>query len=354
MIVVLMLATGCNNEIENQQGRIIVDAMGREVHVPEKINKIVATGSAPRMIAYMGLEEKVVGFSGLDWENITPMTAYAYTKKDVWEDLPIVGSDAYGNTEYYPESIIEVDPDVIFTTWSEEIANEIETKTNIPVIILPEGTLFGDDYDEALRLIGEACYEEERAEEVINYIDSILNDLDNRTKNIPDNDKPTVISAAATYNGPKGIDGIRPNDPVLKALNAKNLAYNEEYGNKLGVQVDKEQILIWDPEYIFCDYEGVPLVLQDYEKNEEYYKELKAFENQKIYQHPSSTSYFTNVELPLCTGYFIGKILYPEEFSDIDIDEKVDEIVEFMLGAEGYSEVLKEYGGYYEEIDFEK
>ncbi len=344
-----ILITGCGSQ-EDTEGRTITDAAGREVIVPEDVERIIATGSSPRMISYMRLEDKVVGASGMDWENVTPMTTYAYVNKEKWKDLPVVGSDAFGNTDYYPETMIEADPDVIFTTWTEDIAEDIQTKTGVPVVVLPEGVLFGDDYNEALRLIGKVTKEEERAEEIIDFIDGVLADLGTRTKDIPEEDKPSVISAAATYNGAKGIDGIRPNDPLLTALNANNPAENEEYGTTLGVQVDKEQILLWDPDYIFCDFTGVPLVKQDEKENPRFYEELTAYEENQMYQHPSSTSYFTNVELPLCTGYFIGKTLYPDEFSDVNIDEKTDEIIEFMLGAENFSDTLKDYGGYYEEI----
>ncbi len=345
----MVFAVGCSGN-DRAEGRIVVDGLGREVIVPETIETIVATGSSPRMIAYMGLSDKVVGASGMDWESVTPMTAYAYVNKEKWEDLPVVGSDAFGNTDYYPEVMIEAGPDVIFTTWSEDIANDIENKTGIPVVVLPEGTLFGEDYNQALRIIGETTGEEARAEEVIGYIDDVLADLDNRTKNIDESDRPTVISAAATYNGAKGIDGIRPNDPLLKALNANNPAEDEDYGTVLGIQVDKEQILLWDPDYIFCDFTGVPIVKEDFRENPSYYEELKAYKEGNIYQHPSSTSYFTNVELPLATGYFIGKTLYPSEFADVNIDDKVDEIIEFMLGEENYSQDIKDYGGYYQKL----
>ncbi len=346
-----LIITGCTTDSEDEATKVVVDALGREVTVPEDIDRILATGSSPRMIAYMGLSDKVVGTSGMDWESVTPMTAYAYVNQDAWEELPLVGRDNNGTT-YYPEMMIETAPDVIFSSWSEDIINDIEEKTGVPVVAIPYGTLFGEDYNEALRIIGETTDTEDRAEEIITYIDGVLVDLDDRTKDIPDSEKPSVISAAATYNGAKGIDGIRPNDPLLTALNANNPAYDESYGNQLGVQVDKEQIIEWNPDYIFCDYTGVEILKDDYAENPAYYEELTAFNNGNMYIHPSSTSYMTNVELPLATGYYIGKTLYPEAFEDIDIDEKTDEIVEFMLGEENYSDTLKEFGGYYGDLTF--
>ncbi len=51
--------------------------------------------------------------------------------------------------------------------------------------------------------------------------------------------------------------------------------------------------------------------------------------------------------------YFLGKILYPKEFKDIDPVEKADEIYEFILGVKLYDEMAKKFGGYIE-IDLEK
>ena len=126
------------------------------------------------MITYLGLANKVVGYSGSDPANVTPVTAYAYANKEVWADIPIVGTDSAGATAYYAEEIISVHPDVILCTYTGELADEIQTKTGTPVIVLPQGTLFGADYEQALRLIGDVCGVEERAEEVIAYINDCL------------------------------------------------------------------------------------------------------------------------------------------------------------------------------------
>ncbi len=363
LVFLLMLGlSACTDANNNQEEtsldkkstytRVITDALGREVEIPAEINTIVPLGNTPRMIAYLGLADKVVGISGFDANDVSPLTAYAYANKELWTNLPIVGTDSFGNTDYYPEVIISVDPDVILCTYTEDIVKDIETKTNIPVIAVGQGTLFGEDYEQSLRILGEVCGVEERAEELIEYINATLADLNARTADIAEEDRPTVLSAAATFKGTHGIEGVRINDPVLDAINANNIAADSTLGNATVVEIDREQILLWDPDYIFCDYGGVALVQQDAAQNPDYYAQLSAYNNGHIYQYPSSTSYFSNVEIPLANCYFVGSIIYPEQFADIDIEAKANEICAFFLGVDDYMSVLNDYGANYGPVEF--
>lgn len=331
--------------------QIVVDALGREVEVPLEVNRIVALSNVPRMVVFLGLADKVVGYSGMDPEKVTPQTAYAYATKELWADVPIVGTDAAGNTDYYPEQIISVQPDVILCGYAQDDAEQLAAQTGIPVVSVSMGTLFQEDYNEALRLIAKVCGVEDRAEEVITYVNDCLEDLDTRTRDIPDEEKPSCLAAAATFKGAHGIEGVRMNDQILAAVNAKDVTAGQVEG-VTSMEVDLEQILAWNPDFIFCDYGGVKLVQNNVAENPDFYAQLKAFNNNQIYQYPSSTSYYSNLEIPLANCYFVGKLLYPEQFADIDVTEKANEIFKFFLGADNYMEVLEDTGSGYTTIDF--
>ena len=338
---------------ETSKTRVVTDALGREVEIPAEVNKIVALSNVPRMVVYLGLADRVVGYSGTDPESVTPLTAYAYVVKDLWADVPIVGTDAGGNTDYYPEEIIATHPDVIICCYTEDVVKDLEMQTGIPVVSVATGNLFEDDYDQSLRIIGEVCGVEDRAKEVIAYIDSCLADLNKRTSGIADADKPMALSAAATFKGVHGIEGVRIKDQVFTAVNAVNIAAQDTTDdNSTAVEVDKEQILAWNPDYIFCDYGGVQLVKQDAEANPDFYAQLKAYNGGHIYQYPSSTSYYSNVEIPLANCYFVGSVLYPEQFADVDLTAKANEIFKFFLGVDDYMSVLENYGASYGPVDF--
>lgn len=357
----LLIFAGCGNSGTNESGeanpdgdsnqgtRIITDYFGREVEVPEKVEKIVPLGNAPRMVAYLGLADQVVGLGGMNRENITPVTAYAYAFQDLWADIPIVGTDAAGATDYYPEEIIALQPDVIFCSYTKELADEIQNKTGTPVVAIPMGTLFEKDYEEALTLIADVCGVPEKAVEVIAYINDCLKDLARRTAGLLETDKPSILGAAATFKGAHGIEGVYINYPVFATIGANDVT--KEISEKdSAVIIDKEQVLGWDPQFIFFDSGGVGLVQEDYAKNPGFYRELTAVNQENLYQYPSSTSYYSNVEIPIVNSYYVGSILFPEQFADLDFRNQANEVFKFFLGVDDYLNELEKAGAGYEKV----
>ena len=329
--------------------RTITDSLGRVVEIPSTVEKIVPLGNTPRMITYLGLADKAVGISGLDSDSVTPVQAYAYANKDLWADLPIVGTDAYGATDYYPEEIISVNPNVILCTYTEELADDIQRQTGIPVVAVPMGTLFGEDYEEALRILGDVCGVKDRAEEVISYINDCLDDLKTRTADIPDGDKPTVLGAAATFKGTHGIEGVYTKYAVFEAITANDVT--EGISDTTGaLLVDKEQVIGWNPQMIFLDSGGVNLVKTDYAENSDFYAQLTAVQDGNLYQYPSSTAYYSNVEIPIVNSYYVASILHPEQFKDIVFEEKAGEIFKFFIGDGDYLSTLENAGAGYGKV----
>lgn len=337
---------------DNADTKVITDALGREVTVPTEVDAIVVLGNTPRMATYLGLADKVVGYSGMDADRITPLTAYAYVTKDDWADVSVVGTDSMGNTSYNSEEIILTGADVIFCTATSDVADQLQRETGIPCVAVSQGTLFGEDFEQSLLTIADVCGVTERAEAIISYVDECFAELASRTADIPESNRHTVLSAAATFRGAHGIDGIRVNDPVMLSVNAVNLAdADAESDAANSYTVDKEQILTWDPEYIFMDSGGVSLVRQDYADHPEFYAELDAFRNGRMYQYPSSTSYYDNMEISLANCYYVGSVLYPEQFANVDFEAKAGEIFDFFLGEPDYVNTLADYGAYYGTVD---
>jgi len=358
LILVVVLTTavlcGCGEGpagAPEGETRTITDMLGREVEIPATVETIVPLANTPRMITYLGLADRAVGIGGMSFDDIDPVTAYAYANKELWSKVPIVGTDAMGATDYYPEEIIKVNPDVILCSYTAELADEIETQTGIPVVAVPMGTLFGEDYEEALRLLADVCGVPEKAEAVIDFMNGCLQDLAERTAHIPEADKPSVLGAAATYKGVHGIESVYVRYAVFEAINAKDMTAGVT-GEADAVLIDKEKIIEWDPDYIFLDSGGVKLVQQDFEENRDFYTHLAAFRNKKVYQYPSSTSYYSNVEIPLVNSYYVGSILFPEKFADIDFAEKANEIFKVFLGADEYLNELNASGLGYRQVTF--
>ena len=337
---------------EESGGRVVEDALGREVRVPETVESIVVLGNTPRMAVYLGLADMVAGYSGLARESVTPLAAYAYVTLDDWAEVPSVGTDSGGNTAYYSEEIILTNADVIFCTATGDVADELQRETGIPCLSVSQGTLFGEDMEQSLRIMAEVCGVQERAEAIFDYVDGCFAELESLTGGIPESERKTALPAAATFRGTHGIEGVRANDPVMLSVNALNAADALSDGYE-SFTVDKEQILAWNPEYIFLDSGGVPLVRQDYAAHSDYYAELSAVALGRVYQYPSSTSYYDNMEISLLNCYFVGSVLYPERFAEVDFEAKAAEIFGFFLGDEDYLDVLAGYGAYYGTVELD-
>ncbi len=358
LLAIIMVFTLCacgsdNNDTADNgtksETRTITDAVGRTVEVPVSVERIVPLGNTPRMISYLGLADKVVGIGECEIAE-SPIQAYAYPYADAWSTLPNCGTDAMGETAYYPEEIILAAPDVILCTYTADVADNIQTQTGIPTVAVPQGTLFGEDYEQALRILADVCGVSERAEELISFINGCLDDLKARTADIPDDNKPTVLGAGATFKGSHSIDGVYIDYPVFEILSAKDAAADASLSGSMGVMVDREKILQWNPDIIFFDAGSMGLVKADYKETPGYFEQLDAVKNGKLYQWPNSTWHWSNVEIPLVSAYYTGILLYPEAFADVDFEEKASEIFEMFLGDPNYLSVLENAGAGYGQV----
>ena len=334
--------------------RTITDSVGREVEIPAKVETIVPLGNTPRMISYLGLADMVVGIEECEIAT-SPIQAYAYPHVDKWSVLPNCGTNAMGETAYYPEQIMQAAPDVILSTDTADVADNLQNQTGIPVVCVAQGTLFGEDYEQSLRTLADVCGVSDRAETLISFINDSLADLSQRVSSVDAANKPSVLAAGATFKGSHSIDGVYTNYAVFEVLAANDVA--EEIAGQTGssgVMVDREQILAWDPEIIFFDSGSMGLINSDYAENSGYFDQLQAVQNGNLYQWPNSTWHWSNVEIPLVSAYYVGTLLYPEAFADVDFEEKASEIFEMFIGEPDYLSVLEEAGAGYGKVTLEK
>ena len=330
--------------------RVITDALGRQVEIPAEVKKIVPLGNTPRMISYLGLADIVVGIEECEIAT-SPIQAYAYPHVEKWSTLPNCGTNAMGETAYYPEQIMLANPDVILTTDNADVADNLQTQIGLPVVCVDQGSLFAESYEQSLRILADVCGVSDRAETIISYINSCLEDLAARSADIDISEKPTVLAAGATFKGGHSIDGVYTNYAVFEILEANDVA-EEIAGQKgsSGVMVEKEQILAWDPEIIFFDSGSMGLVRADYAENPGYFEQLQAVRNGELYQWPNSTWHWSNVEIPLVSAYYVGCMLYPERFADVDFEAKASEIFDMFLGEPNYLEIINASGSGYGKV----
>ena len=334
------LLVGCGTVGSNKgYSRTITDSAGRQVNVPEKVESIVCVGvGALRYTCYIGAADLVVGVE--DYETKKGIDRlYNYVNHDKFKDLPVTGT----NGVPYAEEIIAVAPQVIVMSKSANAdADELQTQTGTPVVVIPgsDTTLDNNAY-ETIRILGELYGMGRRAEELTAYLRGIQEDLDSRTKNIPDSGKPSVYVAGVSFRGLHGFEGTEAGYGPFKLIRAKNLA--DTTGQNGAFDIDLEQVLSWDPDIIFLDFNGMNLIKEDYAKNPAYYNSLTAVQEGKVYSQISFRSYASNLDTALADAYYAACVMYPEQFKDVDPAEKAGEIFEMLLGANPYED-LKEAG----------
>jgi iron complex transport system substrate-binding protein len=68
--------------------------------------------------------------------------------------------------------------------------------------------------------------------------------------------------------------------------------------------------------------------------------------NNRIYGVMPYNWYANNYDTVLADAYYIGKLLYPDRFSDIDPEVKADEIYTMLDGKPVYADMKKLFGGF--------
>ena len=322
----------------------ITDALGRTVKVPANVSRVVAVGpGALRILVYLNATTDVVGIEGFE-KRFPYGRPYILAHPELLK-LPVIGPGGPGKLPNF-EAIIKVHPQVIFMVFvSRNEADEVQEKTGIPVVVLSYGTLsnFTDRrFFNSLLLAGKILGKEKRAKEVIRFIEEQQGYLETLTKGL---ESPKVYVGGIGYKGAHGITSTYTDYAPFTVLHLNNIASNLK-GKNGWAQVDKEFLLKENPDYLFIDEGGLKIILSDYRSNPDFYNSLKAVKDGHVYGVLPYNFYNTNIGIAIADAYYIGKVVYPERFKNIDPVKKADEIFQFLDGKPVYGELAKEFGGF--------
>ncbi len=324
--------------------RTVTDCTGRQVEIPEVVESIVCVNVGTlRFTTYMQATDLVIG---VEQNEIEPRISkpFSYINNALFSTLPVMGDN--GTT--YDEEIVKLSPDVVMAAFDKDAADALQKKLGIPVVAIAViDNMFDKASYDTIALMGEVYGRRERANELLTYIKGLEEDLRSRTAGIPEEEKPTVYAAGISFKGAHGFDGTEANYSPFVAIGAKNLA--DETGQTGAFNIDLEQVLQWDPDIIFLDFNGMALINEDYAKNPDYYNSLTAVKKGRLYSQISFRSNAVNAELALADAYYAGKVIYPERFKDVDPVAKAEEIFKMVLGTEFY-DTLKENGCEFKEM----
>jgi iron complex transport system substrate-binding protein len=334
--------------------REVIDMAGRRLQVPHTIKKVVPLGGANRFMVYLKSLDLVVGMEAAETKWISAGRPYGLVTFEKAKMLPIIGEGGPGKLPDF-EKIITVWPDIILAMGMDiAMVETIQQKTGIPVFILSYGSLGTIDIaavKEAIQALGRLLNRNNRAQQLVDAMGSMEKDLQLRSANIPETDRPQAYVGAISYMGTQRITSTESHFVPLSWAGGRNVA--DEIGQSGHLFIDPEKLLFWNPDNIFLDAGGLTNVTEDYRKNPEFYLRLKAVQQGKVFLIMPYNNYHTNIEIALADAYFIGKSLYPTPFKDIDPAAKADEIFSLFLGITAYEPLRKEFHGF-GQVRFEK
>lgn len=362
LVIAMVAFCGCTGSTESPAGAVtpvkeqtVIDGFDRSVTVPVPVESVLCSGSGcVRYLVYLQGEDLIAGVDSIEKEGRIPEgRPYSLVHGDWLKDLPLFG-EFRGKDD--PEKVIGIGPDLVFKTGSTGTAygtsgaeaDTLQEKTGIPVVAFPYGSLRDEaekaDMYAGLRVIGASIGREDRAEEVIAYIEATMADLEERTADIPADERKQVYIGGVSSAGAHGIISTEPAYPPFLWVHADNVASGLGTAH---VDVAKEALVDWDPEYIFID---AGTIQADNEgaigqlKTDPALRGLSAVKEGRVYGVLPYNFYSINYETVLADAYFIGTVLYPDRFADIDPVEKADEIYTFFVGEPVFDELSGQYG----------
>lgn len=345
LLVAVLLAAGCQNQNEADDStgeeeqsqiqmnivdgqKVIVDCLGRTVEIPDQINKIAAMHIyGVKMIFAMQLQDQAAFQLGIghDFDKMGELDEF-------YASLP--ESPAQGNGSTITESLLALGVNLVLTN-ANNGPEEADTYANAGIAaIAVRGETFDQVYETA-RLLGFIFDCDERAEELIDFINAKLETITQRVAGIKDQDKPVVMVC-----GTGGIYTCASSemfqDEMIETAGGVNAG--AELPGSQWAKINAEDIISWDPDYIILSNSCTEADREEV-LNDPALSTVSAVKNGQVYIFPSTLGWW-DFPLPQSVLGIIwtATVIHPELFSDIDMLSLANEIYLFMYGY-SYSEL---------------
>lgn len=342
IIIMLMSFIGCtgtktDNVDISSDVKYVTDCIGREVAIPNEVNRIGCLYAiSGHVVTMLGEGDKIVAVNGgLKRDKILTQICPSI--------LDAVEPKSSGSINI--EELAKAEPDLVFI--ESEIAldkKEAEKldKFNIPYLAIKFTNIEEQQY--MINMVAKAIGQEERAAEYIDFYDQCIGLADEKTNQIPLEERVRVYHSVNEATRTDAPDTLPASWSEVAGI------INVSVGEKLNLVDSKyfaslEQILFWNPDVIIVNEDGV----DNYIRTKEQFREISAVKNNKVYLMPNGVSRWghpNSVETPLAI-IWVGKTIYPEYYEDVDLDTIVkdfyikffnydltDEMIEKVLSGE--------------------
>ena len=306
----------------------VTDMRGRSVTVPAVVDSIIAVDAGSlRLVSYLGASDKVVAVE--DAGHGREKTAYGFFSLATYRiafpglrELPSIGS------KENHEGIIAAAPDLIISsTVDAGQLDQLQNVLGIPVFGVDiDVELYDKDlFCNQLETLGRVLGAQERAEVLTEGIEAALDDLRERASRVGEAKK--AYAGGMMYYGPADLLRTTGDYLPFDLSGAANVMPTNPAGNRQPYMTSLEDLIAMAPDYAFIDAANIGLSQKGFAENRKVLEEqVPAFAAGQVYSTFVYKYYGTNWENQLINVYLVGKVLYPENFGNITIKEKAEEI----------------------------
>lgn len=315
----VLLAAGCGSGATTKS-HTISNIDGTEIQVPVDPQRVaVVYGPAYEAMVVLGAEDRVVVCADVQFENF-PWATKIFKRIGKLPYLVNVHSSVS------TESLLQYKPDLVFTFTRP---NELRQMKMAKLAAVPGVTSQSlDDVKAQLMVYAQALGGDARdaAQRYADYFDKKRAMVKAVTDTIPQEERPRVYYA--------GVDMLttygKYSDICELIEDAGGIAVSGELEAGNRTQINFEQLVAWNPDYIFIDHGGmndkdtVEQVL-DVTYQTKRCQAVNAVANRQVYLSPSGVFYWDMGLQKILLLMYVAKTIHPEEFASLDMVQEVQE-----------------------------
>lgn len=344
----------------------VTDMIGREVTVaPGSYQRVVCIGAgALRMYSYIGDTALLCGVEDIDNTTLADRPKmfdgvarpYVLAYGDVFAALPSCGVGGPNAQAAEAEKILSCQPDIIISEYEDvEKADALQQQVGVPVITLRAGVdgVFAEAFPGSLRLLGQLFGREDRAEELISFIESETAELTRRTADVAEADQPGVYVCGLGNWGTTNHLMTSQSYAAFRVANIRNVVNDLATDGIQPIEAEKFAALGGSMDIMLIDAAAVKNIAPLYQEDPTLLDTCKAWQTGQVYLEMAYNAYYTNYEIALANTWFAAKCVYPDLFADVDMTAKTNEITKAFLGQELAAQIFacpSSFGGY-QQID---
>lgn len=332
VLALIMLCTACGSKVGNDENapteekRVFVDSCGREVLVDKEITKVALSGTLAQIVVFALAPEKMVGLVS-EWDSM----AKEYLATEYYQ-MPVIGQLYGGKGEINLEELLAVAPQLVIDIGEAkdgmaEDLDALQQQTGIPFVHIDA---YLDNTAEMFRIVGDLLGAEEQAEKLATYWTTHFDMVNDILAEVGESKAELLYIA-----GDEGLNVIANGAYHSEVIDmfSNNIAIVENPSSKgTGNEVDMEQLLMWNPQYLIFDSESI----YDQVAERPEWQNMDAVKAGRYYEVPAGP--YSWLGFPPSVQRILGmmwmeQLFYPE-YCDFDLKAAVTEYYSLFYHCE--------------------